>query len=106
MQAAPAPVHDMFAALPDWVGGLARDLGIIAAILTAIEVIRRTVLKPMWVTWHRIDDTVRHVHAELMPNSGSSLRDAVDRLERQHLDLAQRLDTVDTHLERLTKGPA
>lgn len=90
--------------LPTWMDGLARDLAVVAGILTALEVIRRVAIKPVWRILQRIAVTIEAVHEQLVPNGGGSLRDAVDRLEDQHSQLSSRLDTVHRRLESLRKG--
>jgi hypothetical protein len=88
----------MIAALPEWVGALARDLGVVAGILTALAVIYRMAVKPTLDVVGRIQRSVEAVEAELRPNGGSSLRDAIDRLEKQHESLATRIDFIDLKL--------
>lgn len=84
--------------LPDWFPVIARDLGIIAAVLTAIGLIWKMLIKKIVDGAKRIEASLRFVEAELKPNGGSSLRDAVDRLEQQHGILQTRMDTIDQKL--------
>lgn len=44
----------------------------------------------------RIDVRLGSVHAQLMPNSGSSLRDAVDRIEATLTEHGDRLDNLES----------
>jgi hypothetical protein len=54
----------------------------IAAGLTAAGVILRY-LRRAWASIMRVHHTVERVAAEFQPNGGSSLRDAIDRIERR-----------------------
>lgn len=60
----------------------ATTLVAIAAALTAIGVILRY-LRRAWRSIMRVHHTVEAVAAEFRPNGGSSLRDAIDRIERR-----------------------
>ncbi len=84
--------------LPEWVPVIARDLGVVAAILGALGLIWRMVVKKIVDLGKRIEASLRVVEAELKSNGGNSLRDAVDRLEQQHGRLEARIDNIDTKL--------
>ncbi|MEU9022351.1 hypothetical protein [Actinomadura sp. NPDC048394] len=78
-------------------GGALIYLGYLAGALAAIGVVMRYVVL-RWVvlplkTWLReqIKPRLDDVHAEVTPNHGSSLKDAVTRIEQQQHELAQRL---------------
>ena len=92
----------MVAALPSWFGSLAVDLGVIAGALLAIGVIWRTVIRPVIRYGRRLEATVRDVDAQFRPNGGSSLRDAVDRIDARTSSLEEWRESVDT---RLTPTP-
>lgn len=77
----PPAIADAIAALAT-IGGL----GGIASVLTALAALRH----------HR--DTTRDIEAQMRPNHGTSLRDAIDRIEHglddlrdSHQDLTRRL---------------
>ncbi len=57
------------------------------AVTGALGVIVQTVVKPV-VKWaRRIEDAVTVVEANMSNNGGSSLRDAVDRIEKRSTDV-------------------
>jgi hypothetical protein len=77
-------------------GGALIYLGYLAGALAAIGVVMRWVVL-RWVvkplkTWLReqIKAPVDDVHAEMSPNHGSSLRDAVNRIEARQNAMAER----------------
>ena len=59
----------------------------LAAVLIAFGVIWRMVVRPVVRFGHQVQDTLK----ELKPNGGSSMRDAIDRVEK-------RLDAVELYL--------
>lgn len=48
----------------------------------------------LFVAVKRVLDTVELVHKEFKPNGGSSLRDVVNRLEKQHVVLSAKVDNI------------
>jgi hypothetical protein len=79
----------MFAALTIETGA---DLAVaIASTLVALGIIWRYLIRPVRDAFHRVETSVVFVEAELKPNGGSSLRDAVNRIESK----------VDNHEGRL-----
>lgn len=58
--------------MPDWFNDLA-DVPVIIAIMTAVIGVLTYVIK-------REVDSVKH---EMFPNSGKSMRDAIDRIEKK-----------------------
>ena len=75
-------------------------LGYLAGAVAAIGVVVRVgIVRPL-KTWIRellreqiatVRDPLAEVHAEVTPNHGSSMKDAVARIEQQQTLLAQRL---------------
>ena len=59
----------------------------LAAVLIALGVIWRMVVRPVMRFGHQVQETLK----ELKPNGGSSMRDAIDRVEK-------RLDAVELYL--------
>src|SRR5690606_39170764 len=53
----------------------------VAGVLTACGVIWRAAVRPVFRWGRRVEGALRTVEHELVPNSGRSLRDAVDRIE-------------------------
>ena len=75
----------------------------VAAALVALGIIYRYVIKPIvhgtrnaWRTIEDVGDAVAFVKAEMKPNGGSSLRDAVNRIESQGNNHEARLATVES----------
>lgn len=58
----------------------------LAAVIVALGVLHRLGLG-IWRTARRIEDTFDLVHHELQKNSGTSLRDAVDRIDESQAEL-------------------
>lgn len=76
--------------MPDWFDDFA-DLPVIIALLTSFFGAL------MWVIKREVS-LVKH---EMFPNSGTSLRDAVDRMEERSIRIE---DKLDSHIEwHLTK---
>ncbi|MBO2459367.1 hypothetical protein [Actinomadura violacea] len=78
------------------VGSALIYLGYLAAALTAIGIVMRWVVL-RWVmrplkTWLReqIKAPLEGVHAEMLPNHGGSLRDAVNRIETRQNAMSER----------------
>lgn len=74
--------------MPDWIdspGEAATLLSIAAAVVGVL----------FWIIRSKVDQVLH----ETKPNSGTSMRDAVDRIERQVERLNQKLDShIDWHL--------
>jgi hypothetical protein len=92
----------MIGQLPDWFGGLATDLGIVAAVVIAIGVIYRGVVRPVIRYARRVESTIKAVDSQFRPNGGSSLRDAVDRIDARTSSLEAWRESVDTRLPKPT----
>lgn len=65
----------------------------LAAVLIALGVIWRMVVRPVMRFGHQVQDTLK----ELKPNGGSSMRDAIDRLERRMSALEDYITTPKEH---------
>ena len=73
---------------------VATDVGLVAAIVAAIGVIWRQAVRPVISAARRIERALEAVDKELRPNGGSSLRDAVNRIDNRTAALeAWRLST-------------
>lgn len=62
-----------------------------------------SVLAPTWLAWwntHTAKSERDAVAAQMKPNGGSSLRDAIDRIERNLHDLGQRMVAVEEFITR------
>lgn len=55
-----------------------------------LSIIGSVAIGVKWLTKHYFDE----IKAELKPNSGSSLKDQVGRLEAQHIKLDQKVDLI------------
>lgn len=71
----------------------AAEIQVIAAVVLAIGVIWRSVVRPVMRFGHQVQDTLK----ELKPNGGSSMRDAIDRLERRMSALEDYITTPKDH---------
>lgn len=63
------------------------------AVVAAVGVIHRAVLYPIFKWGQRIEHAVSHVEMNMKNNGGSSMRDAIDRIEK-------RLTTLEDHVTR------
>ena len=76
--------------MPDWLdtpGEVATILTIAAAVVGSL----------FWVVRAKVDQVIH----ETKPNSGTSMRDAIDRIERQVERLNNKLDShIDWHLNK------
>lgn len=89
--------------LPDTWSPLANDIITWGAVIAAGAVIWSKVLKPAaqrLALLQQIWDRLQH---EFEPNSGSSLRDAVDRTDLRLAELNDRFDDLEIHIERVDK---
>jgi hypothetical protein len=66
-----------------------------AAVLVASGVVWRYVVQPIRKGLQRVGSVIELVEHELKPNSGMTLRDAVDRIEANQHEFEQRLDAFD-----------
>lgn len=74
-------------------------LGIVISVGTIISI---TALGVRWLVKHYFDE----IKKELKPNSGSSLKDQVTRLEEQHIKLESKIDDLyDKFIEYLANNP-
>lgn len=72
-------------------------LGMVIAISSVITAVAAGV---RWLVKHYFDE----IKAELKPNSGSSLKDQVGRLEKSHEKLEEKVDKIfDALLELISK---
>ena len=65
----------------------------VGAVLSSIGVIYRTLVRPIYKWMQRIEKAMTHVEMNMKNNGGSSLRDAIDRIEN-------RLTQVEDHLTK------
>lgn len=89
--------------LPDTWSPLANDIITWGAVIAAAAVIWSKVLKPAaqrLALLQQIWDRLQH---EFEPNSGSSLRDAVDRTVLRLAELNDRFGDLEIHIERVDK---
>lgn len=89
--------------LPDTWSPLANDIITWGAVIAAAAVIWSKVLKPAaqrLALLQQIWDRLQH---EFEPNSGSSLRDAVDRTDLRLAELNDRFGDLEIHIERVDK---
>lgn len=68
----------------------------IAAVVGALGVIGRMVVRPLVRFGRRVETTLDAVRNDLLPNGGGSLRDAVDRIETRQLAIEQRVCHLET----------
>ena len=74
-------------------------LGIVISVGTIISI---TALGVRWLVKHYFDE----IKKELKPNSGSSLKDQVTRLEEQHTKLETKIDDLyDKFIDYLANAP-
>lgn len=76
------------------------SLEIIGMVIAISSVITAVAAGVRWLVKHYFDE----IKAELKPNSGSSLKDQVGRLEKSHQKLEEKVDKIfDTLLEFVSK---
>ena len=68
-------------------------LASIAGCIVSIGVIYRGVVRPLFRWAQRLDKAITTVEMNMKNNGGSSLRDAIDRIER-------RLSSVEDHITK------
>jgi hypothetical protein len=74
--------------MAEWLMDLSPDVVLLALVgLAAVVVIA--------LLGRRLSVTVGNVHAELTPNGGSSVRDAIDRIEAEVTRHGERLDKLE-----------
>lgn len=84
--------------------GLASPVGKAAVVITSLGVLWRQALRPAWRAVKGVLAVVDAVHAEFRPNGGSTLRDAIDRLERKSERLESRVADIAAEVET-RRGP-
>lgn len=62
--------------LVDW-------LGMVAGAIISLGVIHRAVVYPVYKWAKRLESTISFVEEQMKPNSGSSVRDSLDRIENR-----------------------
>lgn len=76
------------------------SLEIIGMVIAISSVITAVAAGVRWLVKHYFDE----IKAELKPNSGSSLKDQVGRLEKSHQKLEEKVDKIfDILLEFVSK---
>lgn len=83
-----------------------RVLGSVAACLLATGVIWRYVVRPPYKFFKRMERALGAVEKELRPNGGSSLRDAIDRVEQAEIDHGHRLEALEQWRHDTERGAA
>lgn len=73
----------------------------VAAVLAAVGVIWRTAVRPVIRWGRRIEAAVNTVEHEMTPNSGSSIKDAVDDMRGQVGQIHERLERGDARFDRI-----
>jgi chaperonin cofactor prefoldin len=63
---------------------------LLAITVAIITVLTASALGVRWLTKHYFDE----IKAELKPNGGSSIKDQVNRLEKQHEKLESKVDKI------------
>lgn len=63
--------------------GLVGILGSIAGCIVSIGIIYRGVVRPVYRWATRLDKAIAHVEMNMKNNGGSSMRDAIDRIENR-----------------------
>lgn len=63
------------------------------AVVAAVGVIHRAVLYPIFKWAQRLENAVSHVEMNMKNNGGSSMRDAIDRIEK-------RITIVEDHITK------
>lgn len=53
------------------------------AVVAALGVIHRTVFMPVYKWMQRVEKALAHVEMNMKNNGGSSMRDAIDRIENR-----------------------
>jgi len=64
-----------------------------AAVVTAVGVLWRKVILPVYRFAKKVEQHVTFVESQMTPNGGSSLHDAIQRIE-------QRVNVIEEHLTR------
>jgi hypothetical protein len=62
---------------------LIQVLGMVAAAVASLGVIHRGLVLPAYRWSKRIEKDMKFVEEQMRPNSGSSLRDSLDRIENR-----------------------
>lgn len=69
-----------------------------AAVVTAIGVLWRQVVRPAYRWLHRMGQMIEFVGGQMQNNGGSTLRDGVDRLDQRTASMDERLTAVEDHI--------
>lgn len=75
----------------------------LAALIMAIGVIVVS-MKSIYRTAKHIEMTFELVNHELKPNAGSSIRDAIDRLERTGVELTNEMKLLSDRVQMIERG--
>jgi len=65
-----------------------------AAVLAALGVIHRTLIRPVIRFGHRVESALNEVEKQLKPNGGSTTRDSLNRVEAMVHNLSADVATV------------
>jgi hypothetical protein len=63
--------------------GVVGVLGSIAGCIVSIGIIYRGLVRPVYRWATRLDKAIAHVEMNMKNNSGTSMRDAIDRIENR-----------------------
>ncbi len=58
-------------------------LGMVAGAIVSIGIIHKAILYPVYKWARRLEKTMEFVEEQMKPNSGSSMRDSLDRIENR-----------------------
>ena len=75
----------------------------LAALIMAIGVIVVS-MKSIYRIAKHIEMTFELVNHELKPNAGSSIRDAIDRLERTGVELTNEMKLLSDRVQKIERG--
>lgn len=87
---------EALADVPDWII-------VTAAVITAFGVIWRKFVQPTAKLLAEIREALTYVQRELSFNGGSSMRDAIQRIDIQVRRLDDRLTQIETNTHRTTE---
>lgn len=62
---------------------VANWLAMVAGTIVSLGVIHRAVIYPVYKWAKRLEQTISFVEEQMKPNSGSSVRDSLDRIENR-----------------------
>lgn len=84
--------------LPPWFDGVAADVGVVAAIVVGVGVIYRGVIRPVVRYGRRVEATIQDVQGQFRNNGGTTMRDAIDRIDERTSSLEAWRESVDARL--------